>query len=292
MVLSNPAPPNIHQIPANPFAGQLKAGADDEAEKLATEKLGASGLTKKQGLDLGMTWHDAATTITFKTGMEAVPSLCIPYFEIDGKTPAKARPDWPDFFRLRALRQPIPLPDDWSKYRQPEGSGMRAYFPRVVHKDLIGWPAIAAPASTKKASVPLYITEGELKAAKACVEGFATIGLGGVDSFQSRDLGVDFLPELDAVAWARRRVYIVFDSDVVRKPDVARALWALACRLRDRGALPYLVTLPEMTDDDGVSKTGLDDYLVINGADMLEDLILRTALPLTTAFRAPAAPSS
>lgn len=55
-----------------------------------------------------------------------------------------------------------------AKYLQNEGSGNHLYIPESINTIL------------KDAAVPIYITEGEKKALKACQEGLNCIGLSGL----------------------------------------------------------------------------------------------------------------
>jgi hypothetical protein len=55
-----------------------------------------------------------------------------------------------------------------------------------------------------------------------------------------------------------RQVYVCFDSDVFRNPDVSDAARRLAGHLIGRGAAVYLSYLPDQADG---SKTGADDFL-------------------------------
>ena len=142
------------------------------------------------------------------------------------------------------------------RYGQPKESGVRAYFPRV---STIDWPAVIADVE-----VPIVITEGEKKAAKACFEGVPTIGLGGVYNFLS-DGGL--LPELAAINMDGRSVYICYDSDAASNPDIQAAEGRLATELSlHRGADVFLARLPKLANQD---KTGLDEFLVARGVDGL-----------------------
>jgi hypothetical protein len=235
---------------------------------LAAEKLASSGLSVQQGKRLGMTWHDA--TETKAHGGWGLPSLKINYFHpLTGK-PLTAGANWPAFYRLRALRAPDPLPDDFPKYIQPPRTGVCAYFPRLVD-----WAPLLANPET-----PLMITEGELKAAKATAEGYPTIGLGGVNSYKSRTQGIDFLPELEAIVWPTREVFICYDSDLQSNKNVVLALNDLAETLLERGAVPKMLLLPELP---GLEKTGLDDFLCQNHPDVLGQLMREQGVPLTLA---------
>ena len=69
------------------------------------------------------------------------------------------------------------------------------------------------------------------------------------------------------IALNDRRVILAFDSDVVRKRAVRRALDELAGYLASKGARVEFLHLP----DDDTSKTGLDDFLAAGHS--VEDLL-------------------
>lgn len=121
--------------------------------------------------------------------------------------------------------------------------------------------------------MPIYITEGEKKAAKATLEGFPTIGLSGVSC--SKDKENDFLPELEELVWKDRTVYIPFDSDIPQKYEVKHAEIRLAVTLINRGAKVYSVHLP---NEENGNKNGLDDYLVRYRKEAFQELV-REAKP-------------
>jgi hypothetical protein len=160
------------------------------------------------------------------------------------------------------------------KYESPAGKPLRVYIPPNTRA------ALADP------SVPLLLTEGMKKAAKADQEGFACLGLVGVYGWQTkRPAGPDgkksgpreLIPDLAAVAWAGRAVTIVYDSDLADKPDVARAEWHLADALGRLGAVVKVARLPGGACG---AKVGLDDFLVARGPDALR-LLIETARPAT-----------
>ena len=199
--------------------------------------------------------------------------LVIPYRQPDGTLipvetfarlkPAKPRTD-------KKTGKPV-------KYESPIKSSLRLYFPPATCKSL------------SDLRVPLLITEGEKKAAKADQEGFACIGLGGVDAWSKKrqkrldgkKLGErELIADFDAVVLAGREVYIVFDSDLAEKPSVQRAEWSLSKSLAVRGAIVKVVRLPNGSPDanGNPGKVGLDDFLVAHSADELREL-LKAAMP-------------
>src|SRR5579859_1615942 len=162
-----------------------------------------AGLTVKQMREAGITCHPAGDPVSAGTRHRNVPVARIPYSELGGK-PLSSAPGRPQSFRLRALRKPVPLPPSWPKYTQPAGSGLCAYFPRTK-------PQVLRRACDDP-TARIVITEGEIKALKACLEGFPTIGLGGVDGWGKNSKG-GLLPELAAISWPGRKVFLCFDND-------------------------------------------------------------------------------
>ena len=238
--------------------------AADDVAALLRDRLAESGLTEDDGRSLGLTALTADQSAYL--GFWRLPAMKIPYHAIDGKV-ARHAPGWPDFYRVRALRVPPPKYDAdgklirFSKYLQPDDSGVCAYFPRVGP---FTWSDVASDHTYQ-----LLVTEGEMKAAKGCREGFPTIGLGGVWNWRAQRDGLDFLPALASFVWARREVVVCFDSDAITNPDVAAALRELAEELCRRGAIPRVLTFPQPGD----SKVGLDDFLLDHSVGELKDLI-------------------
>lgn len=252
-----------------------KRGQDKKSlSPLYVEKLASSGLTPEDGEALGMDFVAGAAVQLLHQSFAQIDALRLNYFDVAGR-PLELRPKHKAFYRLRYIGKPTNFADqikDLPRYVQEPESGVGAYFPK-----LINWMEIVSDTCA------ILITEGELKAAKACKEGFPTIGLGGVWNFKSTKNGIGFLPELEAINWVRRNVYIVYDSDFREKEGVVMALNALAEELMDRGAVPFVVTLPELSEDEA-GKTGLDDFLIhpAGGADQLQTL-MHEAQPLTLA---------
>lgn len=89
----------------------------------------------------------------------------------------------------------------------------------------------------------LWITEGIKKADSLTSRGLCTVGVIGVWNWQR---GGEMLPCWDYIRLDGRRVYIVFDSDVMVKPEVQLALERLVAALEERGADVMVVYLPEV----------------------------------------------
>jgi hypothetical protein len=234
-----------------------------DAARLMKAKLALSGLTMDDAKKLRMEPLSAAQTAHLHPSFHALASLRLNYLDPWGKP----LPDWPKappFYRLRYLEALV----DFStanggkplRYVQEPGTVPVAYYSGNQR-----WPELL-----KDADQPLIITEGELKAAKACKEGFPTVGLGGVYNWRATKLGVLWLTSLDWPVWVKRYVYVCFDSDYRTNPHVCQALRELADALHERGAFVHLVSLPQLPD---LEKTGLDDFLVHASAAQLRALL-------------------
>lgn len=237
--------------------------------ELAKKKLESSGLSPAIAEKLGM--YEVPSAVQLEPQFEAVPALVIPYFGATGQ-PLAGRPKWPQFYRIRYLE---PTQKGFAKasdkkerrYSQPPNTAVCPYFPKNIN-----WRAIAQDAEQG-----LIITEGELKASAACEVGYPTIGLGGVWNFRMSSEGVFWLPELEKVDWVKREVYICFDSDYATNPNVCAAMNRLGEELMERGALPKVLLLPDITDE---GKTGLDDYFLEHDADDFDELLVQSE-PIT-----------
>lgn len=216
-------------------------------KKLMNDDLARSGLTSQDAKNLKIEYLNK--DVTYKLSNHKCESYKIPYLDIDGNDTG--------FYRLRLLN-PVKGFTKPRRYHQPPDTLPKAYFP--VHPK---WKEVI-----ENSDIPIFITEGEKKAAKATKEGFFTIGLGGVWSWMSKKKKLDLIPDLKQINWKGRDVITVFDSDIVEKEGVALALDKLNTKLTELGANPYSKTLPN--EEDG--KNGLDDYLVKYGTEEFEAL--------------------
>jgi hypothetical protein len=237
--------------------------------ELGKAKLESSGLTVKIAEELGM--YEVPSAAQVEDHFDALPSIIIPYYDIAGK-PARSHPNWPEFYRLRYLAKGNSFKDlatDKSqRYAQPPNTGVCAYFPKTEN-----WATIS-----KAPKQAVIFTEGEFKAAAACMAGFPTIGLGGVWNFMAKREGMFFLPELEKFNWRRRIAYICFDSDYAENPNICAAMMHLCGELEERGALVRILLLPDVYDEEN-KKTGLDDYFLFQDAEEFE-VLLDEAEPL------------
>jgi len=140
------------------------------------------------------------------------------------------------------------------KYFQPPGSGVHLYCPPGIKEE------IADP------SVPLSLVEGEKKSLKGYQEGIVAVGMGGVWNYKEK--GSDELaPDFNNIPLNGRIVNLIPDGDYHKNKDVQKAVLLLAQKLKEKNAIPYLVSLP-----DGEEKIGLDDFLVQYGISEFWDL--------------------
>ncbi len=231
-------------------------GAEDEALNLARAKWRSSDLTDEQAARLHLTPLTGEETAGLGA-FHPVRALKMPYFDLDGKLTG--------FFRIRYLEQ-LPgfagLIKKPQRYAQPKGTLNEVYLPPVTK---LPWFEIA-----KDPSITIHITEGELKAACACVHGLVTAGLGGVDVWRSTKREIDFLPVLHKINWEGRQVVIIYDSDAAINPNVVRAQRQLAGMLVAKGAYPTIASLPPTPAG---AKQGLDDFILAKGTKALQKII-------------------
>jgi hypothetical protein len=174
----------------------------------------------------------------FSRSQSSVPGLLAPIWDHGGEVVTyHYRPDQPRIKNGRAL-----------KYETPTGSRMAVDVPPTIRGEL------ANPA------VPLLITEGVRKADSAVSAGLCCVALMGTWCWRGTnpDGGKTLLADFEAIAFNGRRVYVVFDSDVMTKTSVHAAVERLVPVLRNRGAHVSIVYLP---DGPGGEKVGLDDFL-------------------------------
>jgi P4 family phage/plasmid primase-like protien len=237
------------------FARQLTKAHQNDLE--------ASGLREEQIKRTGHFSADQATAQKL-VGI-ALPGLIFPYRDPFGQPYLKR--DGQPFYRLKP-DWGKPKTEDSPKYLSPKGEGCRPYFSRL-------YPAWEK--TLKSTKVDLWETEGEKKADCGCANGLAVMAFAGVDAWVDRcarktgqELGTSRpLPELSAIDWSNRRVNQCFDSDIIEKQSVQSALAKRAVALKQCGAKPYLILLPNEIDG---SKNGLDDFVVKHGTEALNVL--------------------
>jgi hypothetical protein len=112
------------------------------------------------------------------------------------------------------------------KYETIKGSGMML----DVHP--------SARVNLLNPNVPLFVTEGVKKADCLVSRNLCAIALIGVWNFRGTNEhgGKTALADWESIALNNRKVYIVFDSDVMEKKEVYQALVRLKSFLESRGA--------------------------------------------------------
>jgi len=167
-----------------------------------------------------------------------VPALLVPVWTVAGEIGLyQTRPDEP------RIKDGKPL-----KYETPRGARMALDVPPAA-RSLLGNPQI-----------PLFITEGIRKADSAASQELCCIALLGVWNWRGTNEfgGLTALPDWEYIDLRGREVYICFDSDVMTKPQVHKAMARLKAFLEQRHAHVHLIYLPP---EEGGAKVGLDDYL-------------------------------
>jgi hypothetical protein len=161
------------------------------------------------------------------------------------------------FQRIRYLTE---LPGDDRKFNQLPNGGVRVYF---VQHPATPWPEIFTDPG-----YGLIITEGETRALTGARNDLAVVSLTGVDCWHRKG-EKELHPDLAAVEWRGRLVYVVADSDMAHKPQVQHAFDGLAAVLKQRGADVYHMRLPSSPEG---AKQGLDDFLSRWGVDAFHAL--------------------
>lgn len=191
---------------------------------------------------------------------------CIVY-EAEDNTPI-LKPDGKPFSRQR-FRPPYPADRKGNrmKYATQPGSGNHLFVQQAVYSYLKENP-----------DAPIYLTEGEKKAAKATKEGLPTIGLAGIWNWlaprSERHAVTDrykINDELTRFLHPNREVVIIYDSDALENSRKASGFdgntLRLACELLAFQCSLYRVDIPQSGED----KIGLDDYLMAHSIAELKD---------------------
>lgn len=197
----------------------------------------------------------------FATAQRRAPGLLIPGYGPDGGNSFYTfRPDFARVVENRRKREPDGEGEPRViKYETPTGSSLRLDCPPVCL------------AQIKDPNSPLWITEGVKKADALASRGLCAVSLYGVFGFKGKNEfgGVTWLADWDYIALKGRDARIVFDSDVMQKPEVRKALDRLTEHLRRKGAHVSAVYLPGGRE----SKVGVDDFLLTHSVEELEALV-------------------
>jgi hypothetical protein len=190
----------------------------------------------------------------FLSSQRRAPGILIPLWGVDGgQVGYQYRPDNP---RSDSRGRPV-------KYESPVGCSNHLDCPPRC-RQMLGDP-----------KTPLWITEGSKKADALASHGACVISLTGVWGFKGKNEfgAITLLSDWDRIAVKDRLVYLAFDSDVVSKELVRKALEHLGEHLSRKGASILVIYLPQ----DSNQKVGIDDYLLSHS--------LEEALKLATDFR-------
>lgn len=202
--------------------------AGKEKASFLEKRLTKSGLTLKQGKKYGLTENEQG--------------IIIPYYDPDGnlKKDAKGR----DYKRTR-----LKFPDDGAKYKSEVNAGIRVYIPADVHSYLMN-----------DNTIPVIITEGELKAIKATEDGFPTIGIGGNWLWKEKKGSNELNPDLVPYAIPGREFIVIWDSDATDNPNFDNATRMFSRALAEYNCTLKRCDLPKVNSN---GKTGLDDFLTV-----------------------------
>ena len=231
---------------------KFKTAAD--VKEALYDKMAECGLDQSVAHQLGYQPYEAKE-VQPKLGLPiAKAGFIIPYHDFQGRATK--------FWRFRFLESSnsgfAALTDKKEvRYLQPKRSVNEIYIPTILN-----WEPIIEDVGK-----PIFITEGELKAACACAVGLPTLGLGGVWCFRSAAQHMAMLPQFSEVVWKGRTVYICYDSDAASNNMVIQAENALARELLLMGATPLIIRLPSLCPP---RKTGLDDFIVSEGVEALQ----------------------
>jgi Domain of unknown function (DUF3854) len=129
----------------------------------------------------------------------------------------------------------------------------------------------------------LWVVEGELKALCGRAQGLPIVGLSGV--YNWRTSGEEaallaegeklsdeeaLLPELAQVNWERKKINLLYDSDITPGHKSYNAFLRLAEQLYRLGAEEVrILSLPSVAQG---QKTGLDEFILARGPEALQDL--------------------
>lgn len=178
-----------------------------------------------------------------------VPGLLLPLFAIDGdKAFCVYRPDSSRSYDDKKGKRNSDgtWPQKVIKYETPKGTTIRLDCPpRCL-------PKLA------DVSIPLWVTEGQKKADSLASRGLCAIALLGVWNWITKWRNEFGQTEWGLIVLKSRTVNIVFDSDVMNKAEVRKALERLTKYLQRKGATVNAVYLPH---DPKRGKVGVDDWL-------------------------------
>ncbi len=105
-----------------------------------------------------------------------------------------------------------------------------------------------------KETASLCITEGRFKAEQIAKKGNIAVYISGVSTWKT------VLPMVDRIKGDRKKVYVMFDSDMMGNTAVHSQLKEICCGLNNHGLKPYLLLWP-------IEKgKGFDDLVLTQGS--------------------------
>jgi hypothetical protein len=229
------------------------------SKKLGVAYLAARGIFGQYATKFEPTYLTSDETFLLESYTKRAPAIQIRYRDLHDRVIK-------GYWRIRYLEVVLDWRGEPIRYTGPRKVGPFLYFARTWPKKnkLRSWKYIA-----RHPKIEIFITEGEIKACALARLGRAAIGLAGVYAFLKNG---KLLPEFSQIDWKGRYVIVVFDNDIVAKPNVRAAMGRLVHELTHLGALPKIMYLPdyELTGE----KLGIDDYLVIKkfSKSALDDL--------------------
>jgi hypothetical protein len=169
--------------------------------------------------------------------------------------------DFPKWQRRLGLYVPMYSPDGITQSAQlrpsrPRKNGAKYETPHKARMIVDVHPRMHEEA--RSGDGDLWLTEGVRKSDCLTSRGLCTVALAGVWNWIVKGTRADLLPCFDHIALNGRRVFIVFDADVMVKENVQLALGRLVTALERRGANVLVIYLPGQ-------QGGVDDYLVAGG---------------------------
>jgi hypothetical protein len=185
-------------------------------------------------------------------------ALCLPYYDEDGQEIdfIRVKPDNP---RKNRDGQPFEV-------ESPKGKENRLYLPPATRSKL------ADP------TIPLWITVGEVNAAKADQEGLACLGLVSLFGWQKprpkdeegkRQGPHELIADFEKIEMKDRVVYFVISPDPMLESLHRAAETHLTKALGERGATVRMIALPAGPDG---KPSGLAEFLHANSRDDLQNL--------------------
>jgi putative DNA primase/helicase len=186
------------------------------------------------------------------TGQQARDGLLLPVRPPDGSNGLYVlRPDTP---RSEDDKKKGKLPDGtfaqkvW-RYEWPKGIGLRVDVSPTCLQMI------------KDVSKPVIVTEGIKKADSLAshLSDYCILDLNGVWSYKNQE---GILADFDCMNWVGRIVFIIYDSDIVAKKSVAKAIARLSKVLEHRKAKVTPIFLPPGPNGE---KQGVDDFFAQGG---------------------------